>query len=49
MKGAPVSSSGTRVTLLGSDMVPLNWHPASASGGIVIDVSNVKIYSLATD
>ncbi|CAF1685647.1 unnamed protein product [Rotaria magnacalcarata] len=47
--GAPVSSSSTRVTLLGSDMVPLNWHPASASGGIVIDVSNVKIYSLATD
>ncbi|CAF1971844.1 unnamed protein product [Rotaria magnacalcarata] len=47
--GAPVSSSSTRVTLLGSDMAPLNWHPASASGGIVIDVSNVKIYSLATD
>ncbi|CAF4585659.1 unnamed protein product [Rotaria socialis] len=47
--GAPVSSSSTRVTLLGSDMVPLNWHPASASGGIIIDVSNVKIYSLASD
>jgi hypothetical protein len=34
--GAPVSSSSTTVTLLGSS-------------GIIIDVSNIKIYSLASD
>lgn len=47
--GAPVSSSSTSVTLLGSDVGPLNWRPASASGGIIIDVSNIEIYSLASD
>jgi hypothetical protein len=47
--GAPVSSSSTTVTLLGSSGGPLNWHSAGASGGIIIDVSNVKIYSLASD
>jgi hypothetical protein len=47
--GAPVSSSSTTVTLLGSSGGPLTWRPAGASGGIIIDVSNVKIYSLASD
>ncbi|CAF3845928.1 unnamed protein product, partial [Rotaria sordida] len=47
--GAPVSSSSTSVTLLGSDVGPLNWRPASESGGIIIDVSNIKTYSLASD
>jgi hypothetical protein len=37
------------VTLLGSDVGPLKWHLASVTGGIIIDVSNVKIYSLASD
>ncbi|CAF4099094.1 unnamed protein product, partial [Rotaria sordida] len=46
---APVSSSSTIVTLLGSDIGPLKWRPASATSGIVIDVSNIKIYSLASD
>ncbi len=46
---APVSSSSTTVTLLGSSLGPLNWRSAGASGGIIIDVSNVKMYSLATD
>jgi hypothetical protein len=27
----------------------LTWRSAGASGGIIIDVSNVKIYSLASD
>ncbi|CAF0972639.1 unnamed protein product [Rotaria sp. Silwood1] len=47
--GAPVSSGSTRVTLLGSDVGPLKWRSAGASGGIIIDVSNIKIYSLASD
>jgi hypothetical protein len=47
--GAPVSSSSTTVTLLGSSSGPLSWRSAGASGGIIIDVSNVKIYSLASD
>jgi hypothetical protein len=37
------------VTLLGSSGGPLTWRSAGASGGIIIDVSNVKIYSLASD
>ncbi|CAF4616822.1 unnamed protein product, partial [Rotaria sp. Silwood2] len=32
-----------------SDVGPLNWRSASESGGIIIDVSNIKIYSLASD
>ncbi len=47
--GAPVSSSSTVVTLLGSSDGPLKWRSAGTSGGIIIDVSNVKIYSLASD
>ncbi len=47
--GAPVSSSSTTVTLLGSIGGPLSWRSAGASGGIIIDVSTVKIYSLASD
>ncbi|CAF5005080.1 unnamed protein product [Rotaria sp. Silwood1] len=49
MLGAPISSGSTRVTLLGSDVGPLKWHSVSASGGIIIDVSNIKTYSLASD
>jgi hypothetical protein len=49
MLGAVLSSANTRVTLLGSTLGPLSWKAASASGGIVIDVSNVKLYSLASD
>jgi len=47
--GAPVSSASTTVTLLGSSGDPLKWRAAGTSGGIIIDVSNVKIYSLASD
>ncbi len=47
--GAPVSSSSTTVTLLGSSTGPLSWRSAGASGGIIIDVSNIKIDSLASD
>jgi Alpha-L-fucosidase C-terminal domain len=47
--GAPVSSASTTVALLGSSGGPLTWRSAGASGGIIIDVSNVKIYSLASD
>ncbi len=46
--GAPVSSSSTTVTLLGSSGGPLKWYSAGTSG-IIIDVSDVKIYSLASD
>jgi hypothetical protein len=38
--GATVSSSNTRITLLGSDIGPLKWHPVSVTDGIVIDVFN---------
>lgn len=47
--GAPVSSSDTRIFLLGSDVGPLKWRPASVTGGIIIDVSGIKIYSLASN
>ncbi len=47
--GAPVSSSSTTVNLLGSNAGPLKWRSAGETGGIIIDVSNVKIYSLASD
>jgi hypothetical protein len=47
--GAPVTSASTTVTLLGSMDGPLKWQSAGASGGIIIDVSTVKIYSLASD
>jgi hypothetical protein len=47
--GATVSSSSTTVTLLGSSGGPLTWRSAGASGGIIIDISNVKIYSLASE
>jgi hypothetical protein len=47
--GATVSSSDTRITLLGSDIGPLKWRPVNVTGGIIIDVSNIKIYSLAND
>lgn len=47
--GTPVSSASTRVTLLGSNMGPLKWRPVNTTGGMIIDVSNVKIYSLASD
>jgi len=44
-----VTSSSTTVTLLGLSDGPLKWRSAGESGGIIIDVSNVKIYSLASD
>jgi len=47
--GAPVSSSTTVVTLLGSNDGSLPWRAASVSGGIVIDVSNVKLNLLASE
>ena len=47
--GAPVSTANTRVTLLGSALGPLKWRAASATGGMIIDVSNVTIYSLASE
>ncbi|CAF1379535.1 unnamed protein product [Adineta steineri] len=47
--GAPVSSASTTVTLLGSNAGPLKWRAAGGSGGIIIDISNIKMYSLASD
>ncbi len=47
--GAPLSSSTTVVTLLGSSADPLPWHVASGTRGIVIDVSNIKLNSLQSD
>ena len=47
--GAPMSRVDTQVTLLGSSVGPLKWRSASESGGIIIDVSNIEIYSLASD
>jgi hypothetical protein len=44
-----VTSASTTVTLLGSSDGPLKWRSAGESGGIIIDVSNVKIYTLASD
>jgi alpha-L-fucosidase len=47
--GAVVSSSSTVVTLLASSAGSLSWRAASETGGIVIDVSNIKSYSLRSD
>jgi hypothetical protein len=47
--GAPVTSASTTVNLLGSSGGPLKWRSAGASGGIIIDVSSVKLNSLASD
>jgi hypothetical protein len=47
--GAPVTSASTTVTLLSSSGGPLTWRSAGATGGIIIDVSSVKVYSLASD
>ena len=47
--GAPVSTADTQVTLLGSSAGGLKWQAAGGSGGIIIDVSDVKAYSLAGD
>lgn len=47
--GATVSSPSTTITLIGSNIRSLNWHAAGEKGGILIDLSNVKIYSLESD
>ena len=47
--GAPVTSASTTVTLLGSSAGLLKWQSSGASGGMIIDVSTVKSYSLASD
>ena len=47
--GAPVTSTDTEVTLLGSNVGPLKWQSAGASSGIIIDVSNIKPHSLTSD
>ncbi|CAF1277294.1 unnamed protein product [Rotaria sordida] len=47
--GAPISSSNTSITLLGSDVGSLSWRSAGTSGGIVIELSNIKICSLASN
>ncbi len=47
--GAPASSSSTTITLLGSNIGSLNWRAAEDNSGIIIDISNVKIYSLESD
>ena len=47
--GAPVTSAVTRVTLLGSTLGPLGWQATSVKGGMTIDVTKVKIYSLASE
>jgi hypothetical protein len=44
--GAPKSSSSTIITLLGSSVGPLKWQPANATGGIIVDVSNINLYLL---
>ncbi len=46
--GAPVTSTSTTVNLLGYSGGPLTWKSGGASG-VVIDVSNVKLNSLASD
>ncbi|CAF3583351.1 unnamed protein product [Rotaria sp. Silwood1] len=44
--GAPLSSSRTVVTLLGSSADSVPWHEASGERGIVIDVSTIKLHLL---
>jgi hypothetical protein len=47
--GAPVPSSNTIVTLLGFNEAALNWSDAEGTSGIIIDISNIMSYSLASD
>jgi hypothetical protein len=44
-----VTSASTTVNLLGFSGGPLTWRSGGTGGGIIIDISNVKIYSLASD
>jgi hypothetical protein len=45
----PVSFPSTVVDLLGFSGGPLPWHAANKAGGIIIDVSSVKLGSLESD
>ncbi|UJR17719.1 hypothetical protein I4U23_004617 [Adineta vaga] len=47
--GAPLTSSNTVVTILGSNGDLLQWRVADGNRGIVIDVSNVKLHLLEMD
>ena len=47
--GAPLSSSNTVVTLLGSGGDPLSWRVANGTRGIVIDVSKVQLHLLRSE
>ncbi len=47
--GAPLTSPGTIVTLLGSSGDSLPWHAANGTRGIIIDVSKIQLYLLQSD
>ncbi|CAF4021601.1 unnamed protein product [Rotaria sordida] len=47
--GAPLSSSRTIVTLLGSNADSVPWRVASGDRGIVIDVSAIKLHLLQSE
>ena len=47
--GAPVSTTSTVVTLLGSSIGPLPWHSMESNQGIAIDISGIGAYSLQSD
>ncbi|CAF2773583.1 unnamed protein product [Rotaria sp. Silwood2] len=47
--GAPLSSSRTIVTLLGSSADSVSWHVTSGDRGIVIDVSAIKLHLLQSE
>lgn len=46
---APLPTSNTVVTLLGSTVGSLQWSMAMGDGGIVIDVSNIRLHSLRSN
>lgn len=46
--GAPIPSSNTVVSLLGSSMDPLKWRPMNETTGMIIDLSTVNSFTLAS-
>jgi len=46
--GAPISSVSTKISVLGREGA-IDWHSSSEKSGIIIDITNLKAYSLPTD
>ncbi|CAF1229060.1 unnamed protein product [Didymodactylos carnosus] len=46
--GAPIPTCNTKVTILGREKA-INWRPSEQTSGIILDISDIKAYSLPND